>query len=113
MTKEETSIQKTEDTVEQPQQISLQELAKFIYDHFYDDYSNTIDISGLDFSSYKCDIDISHMIVCGTICQNLQEADEDIIQNEQYAGRDLYQNNQTAERNLYTKCNYAGRKIYE
>lgn len=56
--------------------MNKKELAKFLYDNFYDERSNVINLSYLDFSEYGCTVDISNMIVAKNLCQGWQRAEE-------------------------------------
>lgn len=91
--------------VERPE-MNKQDLAQLLYDNFYIERHNTINLCGLDFTSYNCNVDISRMKVSGELCQRGQEADGDILQDVQYTKGDLCQNNQTVEGDLYINCNY-------
>lgn len=83
-----------------------QELEHLLFDNFYDSFTRSIDLSGLDFSRFNCGINIGHMKVSGYLYQDNQEANF-INQSECKARVRIYQskcesevieqNNQKAE----------------
>lgn len=66
--------------------MNKQELAEFLYENFYNRGTNTIDLSGLDFSGYRCNVSTSGMV-----------SDMSIDQSDQKAGRTIYQSECEAE----------------
>lgn len=50
------------------------ELAQFLYDNFYCSFLRSIDLSGLDFTPFGCDVNISGMKVAAELYQSYQKA---------------------------------------
>ena len=92
------------------EKMTKQELVKLMVDNF----SNKIgylDLSGLDFSEYDCNVDTSRMKVAkhlyqeqqdvkGDLYQEQQDVKGDLYQGEQKVGEDLFQGNQMVKGDL-------------
>lgn len=60
--------------------MTKKELVKFLVDNFTDE-DNRLDLSGLDFSEYEVNVNISEMKVNGVLYQRMHEIKGDIYQN--------------------------------
>ena len=62
--------------------------------------NGSLNLSGLDFSDFEVDIDISNMKVKGNLHQRDQKVKGDLIQNSQEVKGDLIQNSQEVKGDL-------------
>ena len=94
-----------------------------------------LDLSGLDFSDFYGEVDVSCMKVGGNLVQNYQEVSGNLMQNDQKVGLvlwqseqtvgsalfqdkqkvggDLWQDRQTAENSIYQSHQKSGGDIYQ
>lgn len=97
--------------------IKAQELVKLLRELCFDEKTNTIDLSNLDFSMYKCHVDTSYMkvdgglnqsyqVVNGRLLQSHQIVEKDLVQNYCKVKKDIFQNNHFVDRNLYQDGQY-------
>lgn len=103
--------------------MTKEELAKLIYENFYDEETNTIDLNDLSFIEYKCDVSLRRMLVAknlyqtqqrvlGNLYQGNQWVDGDLFQDVQYVMGNLIQQNQYIAKNIYQDHQRAGELIY-
>ena len=85
---------------EEKEGMSKEELVKFLVDNFIDE-DGDLDLSGLDFSEYDCDINIGHMKVSRDLYQNYQDVKLGLFQNNQKAGNILLQSEQEVGGSLF------------
>lgn len=79
--------------------INIEEVKKWLIANCLDERGN-LNISGLDFSDFNGDIDISGMRVKGDLYQNCQEVKGDLRQSCQKVEGNLYQGSQKVEGDL-------------
>ena len=72
-----------------------------------------LNLSGLDFSDFEVDIDISNMKVKGNLHQGNQEVKGDLSQNSQEVKGNLYQSFQEVEGNLYQRNQKVEGDLYQ
>lgn len=82
-------------------EISKKELVSLIYKHFYDKESNCIDLTGLNFAPYDCNVCMDYMRVNGDISQKGYKVSGNLNQSGQIVGQDLYQGEQTVKGDLH------------
>ena len=63
--------------------------------------NGSLNLSGLDFSDFEVDIDISNMKVKGNLIQSYQEVKGELWQSNQKVEGSLYQSFQEVQGNLY------------
>lgn len=99
------------------------ELVDFLYLFFYDKINRVLDLRGLNFEKYNCDIDISNMKVNGslfqgqheirgTLDQDSQQVSEDLFQSSQEVGHHLYQSHQTVHGSLRQDFQFVEKDLY-
>lgn len=86
--------------------IKAQELVKLLRELCFDEKTNTIDLSNLDFSMYKCNVNTSHMKVDGKLNQSYQIVEENLVQSNCQVKKDIFQNCHRVDRNLYQDEQY-------
>lgn len=79
------------------------ELVKFLHDNFYNDKWGCVDLTDLDFSRYKCDLDICRMAVNGELNQSYQKA-KSILQGNCEADDYIEQHRQVAKKIYQYYC---------
>lgn len=85
---------------EKKEKMTKEELTKLLIENFMDEYK-MLDLSGLDFSEYNCDINIGHMKVSRDLYQNYQDVKLGLFQNNQKAGNILLQSEQEVGGSLF------------
>lgn len=83
--------------------MTKEELRDLIVREFMDE-DGDICLSGLDFSDFDGNVDISFMKVKGDLYQNCQTVEGDLCQSFQEVGKDLYQRCQKVQGDLYQDC---------
>lgn len=102
--------------------LSKEEIKKWLLENCVK--GGKLDLSGLDFSDFCGEVDISGMKVGGNLVQNYQEVDGNLMQNDQKVGLVLWQSEQTVGSALFQEkqrvggylwqdCQTAGNGIYQ
>lgn len=73
--------------------LSKQEIKKWLLENCVNEMGN-LDLSGLDFSDFDGNVDISYMKVKLSLSQDCQEVGENLFQDSQTVGGNLWQNHQ-------------------
>lgn len=86
------------------EKLTIKDLKKIMLDNFVNEYGN-LDISGLDFSDFDGNVNISRMKVKGDLFQFNQEVGGHLFQCYQRVGRNLLQDGQKVIGELIQDCN--------
>ena len=89
---------------EMKEKLTIKDLEKIMLDNFVNEYGN-LDISGLDFSDFDGNVNISRMKVKGDLFQFNQEVGGHLFQPYQRVGRNLLQDGQNVIGELIQDCN--------
>lgn len=93
--------------------MTKEELVKLIYKNFYNEENNCIDLSGLDFTPYKCNVYTHQMKVDGDLSQGLQDVTKDLLQGSCQAKGTLYQVGQKVGKNLHQENQKVNGDLYQ
>lgn len=104
------------------EKMTKQELVELMIENFTNE-GGVLDLSHLDFTKYKCNVDISGMKVSKTLFQNNQKADNifqdeqevkgSLFQNFQKVQGELYQSNQEVQGDLFQNRQEVGENLYQ
>ena len=72
-----------------------------------------LDLSGLDFSDFYGEVDVSCMKVGGNLVQNYQEVSGNLMQNDQKVGLVLWQSEQTVGSALFQEKQKVGGSLWQ
>lgn len=82
--------------------LSKEEIKQWLLENCVNERGN-IDLSGLDFSDFDGNVDISCMKVKLSLSQNCQEVGENLYQDHQTVGKSLFQGWQEAGGDLWQR----------
>lgn len=89
--------------------LNKKELLEILYENFFTEETNTIDLSGLDFSVYDCSVDIGGMKVSRNLLQDSQEAVK--LNQGNCKAKEIDQSNQKARTVLQDNYPFGGGKV--
>ena len=89
-----------EDYIVKEEKMTKEELVKLMIDNFSNE-NGYLDLSGLDFSEYDCDINIGHMKAPKNLFQDCQAVKSSLFQDDQNVVGDLNQSGNIVRGNLY------------
>ena len=93
--------------------MNKEELVKFLHIMFYNLETKTIDLSGLDFTKYKCNVDLSGKKVNGDLIQGDNDTGGNLIQGRNHVKGSLWDAGNIIDIDLWQGGNNVKRDLIE
>lgn len=93
------------------EKMNKEELVELLITNFVDE-EGVLDLSGLDFTKFECDVDISYMNVAGRLFQANQKVEGDLFQNTQEASN-VFQSAHKVSKSIFQDIHVVGDSVFE
>ena len=93
------------------EKMSKEELVELLITSFVDE-EGVLDLSGLDFTKFECDVDISYMNVAGRLFQANQKVEGDLFQGTQEAFN-VFQSAHKVNKSIFQDIHIVGDSVFE